>query len=268
MRRILVGYGTCLGNHLASSGSFSEALNYKKALRSLPKCDEIVLVAPSAKRLSRGDLGEDGSGLVRAVGNATHKLITLSTLAAYPARSLPFDEASAVQCAPGRESSQIYMFERLILTACSKSQILRLPDVLGPGFTKGVSGCLFNGDVSHINRVAIHQWYPAHRLVKDIVIARYLGAPVVNLVSEPLSMATILAEIFPGQTGEIITPAPYSRIRTRYAEAFGGARGYIMSAASMMQEIAQFATIHRLLTHQKRETHAANSAPKSLDALA
>ncbi len=68
MRRILVGYGTCLGNHLAAGGGFSEVFNYKQALRNLPKCNEIILVAPSAKRLSRGDLGENGCGLVRAAG--------------------------------------------------------------------------------------------------------------------------------------------------------------------------------------------------------
>ncbi len=188
--------------------------------------------------------------------NATNRLITLSTLAAYPVKSLPFDETSAVRCAPDRESAQIYVFEQLILTASRKSQILRLPDVLGPGFTKGVGAHLCSGDTSQLNRVAIHQWYPAHRLAKDIVIARYLAAPVVNLVSQPLSMATILAEIFPGQTGQILTPAPYSRIRTRYAEAFGGTGGYIMSAASVMQEIARFVEINRLLTPQKREADA------------
>jgi hypothetical protein len=266
MRRILVGYGTCLGNHLAASGSFSEILNYKQALYNLPKGNEIVLVAPSARRLSRGDLGEDGSNLARAVGNAAKKLITLSTLAAYPVKSLPFDETSAVRCASGRESAQVYTFERLVLAASENSQLLRLPDVFGPGLTRGMGGRLLSGDGSHINRVAIHQWYPVHRLERDIVIARYLRAPVVNLVSEPLSMATILVEIFPGQTGQILTPAPYSRIQTRYAEAFGGAGGYIMSAASVMKEIAQFVHINRLLTHRDRKADDGKWAPSDIGA--
>jgi hypothetical protein len=117
---------------------------------------------------------------------------------------------------------------------------LRLPDIFGPYITKGVASCLLHKDASKINRVAIHQLYPAFRLEGDIAAARAIDAPIVNLVPEPLSMNKVLAELFPSQTGHVLTPAPYSRIRTRYAGAFGGAGAYIMSADEVLKEAGRY----------------------------
>jgi hypothetical protein len=72
----------------------------------------------------------------------------------------------------------------------------------------------------------------------------------VNLCPQPLSMESLLAQLFPGELGYVQKPAHYSRIRTRYGEAFGGRDGYIMSAESVMNEICHFVQINRQLRGQ------------------
>jgi hypothetical protein len=247
MRRILIGYGTSLGKHLASRGDFSELFTYRRALAGIPRSDEIVLVVPSSKRLAGGELGIAGAGLINAMKGMAKRLVTLSTLAAYPVKSLPFDEDSVVKAVPPGTNSHLRAFEQMVLGAAPKPLILRLPEVFGPGFDRGVCSRLLDDDGAGINRIAIHQLYPVNRLERDIIVARHLGAPAVNLCPHPLSMGSLLAQVFPGEVGYVEKPAHYSRIRTRYGEAFGGRDGYIMSAESVMDEVRLFVQVNRQL---------------------
>jgi hypothetical protein len=247
MRRILIGYGTSLGKHLASRGGFSELFTYRRALAGLPHCDEIVLVVPSSKRLAGGDLGIAGAGLVHVIKGMAKRLVALSTLAVYPVKSLPFDEDSVVNTGPPGTNSHLLAFEQMLLSAVQKPLILRLPEVFGPGFDRGVCNELLKDDEARINRIAIHQLYPVNRLEKDIIIARHLGVPAVNLCPQPLSMEALLVQLFPGEVGYVEKPAHYSRIRTRYGETFGGRNGYIMSAESVMEEVRLFVQVNRQL---------------------
>jgi hypothetical protein len=58
-------------------------------------------------------------------------------------------------------------------------------------------------------------------------------------------MKKLLAKLFPGDVGHVQTPAPYSRITTRYAREFGGCGGYIMSAAGILAEISEYVRMAR-----------------------
>ncbi|MGA7323074.1 MAG: hypothetical protein WBX25_00990 [Rhodomicrobium sp.] len=137
--------------------------------------------------------------------------------------------------------------------------ILRLLDIFGRAIVKGLAGTLIS-DPSKINRVAIHQWYPIWRLERDISKALQLGESIVNLVSEPLPMKAVLSELFPGQTGHISTPAPYSRIMTRYAKEFGGAGGYIMTAAEVLDELCRHVRAERIRRGEPKPAFAEPAA--------
>jgi hypothetical protein len=238
MRRLLVGVGTPLGYSLASCKSFSECLSYKEALKGVPRCREAVLVAPSATSLAGRGFGREGKALIDAVVRAARRLFLLSSIEVYATRGLPLDETHPANGSP--ERAWLPVFERHVIKSHSHATVLRLPDVFGRNMMRGAAGSFLDHDASQINSVAIHQWYPVRRLDSDIAAARGIDAPVINLCPEPLPMTAVLSELFPGQMGHVKTPAPYSRIRTRFAEAFGGASGYIMSAAEALQEIGDF----------------------------
>ncbi len=238
MQRALVGVGTSLGYYLASRKTFNECLSYDQALNKLPRCNEVVLIAPSAKRLAGRPFRHKGRALIENIAAAARRIVLLSSIDVYSTRGLPLDETHSVDGASGK--AWLPVFERSVMKSDAQTTVLRLPDVFGTHTMRGIGGCLLDRDASQINRVAIHQWYPVARLESDIAAARELWAPVVNLCPEPLPMTAVLSELFPGQIGHVKTPAPYSRIRTRFAEAFGGASGYIMSAAEVLEEMSRY----------------------------
>jgi hypothetical protein len=247
MQRVLIGLGTSLGYYLASQRVYFARYSYKQALNNLPACDEAVIVIPASRRLRGSSLGSLGCALAAALVKAARRIVLLSSIDVYSSRGLPLDEGTQPCGAPGKAS--LPLFEREVLECDVPSQILRLPDIFGPYITKGVASCLLHKDASKINRVAIHQLYPVFRLEGDIAAAREIDAPIVNLVTEPLPMNEVLAELFPGQTGHVLTPAPYSRIRTRYAGLFGGAGAYIMSADEVLEETSRYVTAVRGLPY-------------------
>ncbi len=255
MRRILIGCGTALGNQLSATGAFSECLTFARAVRGFAPAHEIVVVCPRpgdgrAMRFTR-------TALAHALEGKAKRLIALSSIDAYPTKSLPFDERTIINPTASSHGAtppwtELRRFELALSDLAAHVTILRLPEVFGPGFIRGVASHLLDKNVSRANRVAIHQWYPAHRLERDLVIARYSRAPIINLVSEPLAMGTILDELFPAHVGEVSTPAPYSRISSVHAEAFGGGRGYIMSAASVIDELKTYVLSGRKLRGSPR----------------
>ncbi len=238
MRRVLIGFGTPLGYYLASRRTFADCSTYKQALNGISRCDEAVIIVPAAKRLCANSGGPQGRALIAAATQAAGRIVLLSTVDVYSTKGMPLDEM-AHPCG-SRGKSWLPSFEREILDCGAPSQILRLPDVFGPYIAKGAPGCFLDPGASKINRVAIHQWYPVRRLESDIDAARGIAAPIVNLVPEPLPMNTILEKFFPDHAGQVLTPAPYSRIRTRYAAQFGGTGGYIMSAQEVLEEIGLY----------------------------
>jgi hypothetical protein len=193
---------------------------------------------PANKRLRSNSLGSFGCSLTAALVKAAGRIVLLSSIDVYPSKGLPLDEGTRPCGAPGKLS--LPLFEREILRCEVPTQVLRLPQIFGPYITKGVASGLLHKDASKINRVAIHQLYPVFRLEGDIAAAREIDAPIVNLVPEPLPMNEVVAELFPGQTGHVLTPAPYSRICTRYAGLFGGPGAYIMSAEEVLEEAGRY----------------------------
>jgi hypothetical protein len=238
MPRALIGYGTPLGSYLAQNRSFSHCYTYRQALDGIVFCGEAVIVAPADKRLGGSCLSPQAHALLARLKRAAGHIVLLSSIGVYASRGVPFDETSKPAGPAGR--TWLPLFERELLSLDATASILRLPDIFGLSPAKGMMGSLFDEDAAKLNRVAIHQWYPAHRLEADIARAKELAAPVVNLVSEPVSMTAILREFFPGQLGEVKTPAPYSRIQTRYARGFGGRSGYIMSASEILAEMGRY----------------------------
>jgi hypothetical protein len=244
MRRALIGFGTPLGSYLAQRRTFSDCYTYKQALNGIGRCDEAVVIAPADRRLGGNRLAPQGHALVAALKQSSARIVLLSSIDVYSSKGVPFDETAEASGLPGK--AWLPLFEQAILACGIQAAVLRLPEVFGVATLRGSLGCVFDGDASKINRVAIHQWYPAYRLERDIATAQALSEPIVNLVSEPLPMAAILKQFFPGQIGKVVTPAPYSRIRTLFAGQFGGIGAYIMSAGEILEEVGRHLKANRI----------------------
>ncbi len=238
MRRILIGFGTPLGHYLSSHQAYANCYTYRQSICGVPRCGEAVIIMPASTRFSSNALGPLKAALIATAAKAADRLVLISSIEVYSRKGLPLDEGVYPLGMPGKAS--LPPFEREILDCAAPSQILRLPDVFGLSLKKGSMRCLLEKNGSQINRVAIHQLYPVARLESDIAAAREIDAAIVNLVPEPLAMSQVLAKFFPSETGHVLTPAPYSRIRTRYAGHFGGAGAYIMSASEVLEAIGRY----------------------------
>ncbi len=246
MKRVLIGLGTPVGHFLSAGRGYASFYSYKQAIRGISTSDEAVVVAPTSKRLSRSDLRLQGEALANALIRSAGRVILVSSIDVYLSRGLPFDEAyTGVATEPAR--SPLALFEQTIAALGKRAISLRLADPFGP-YMRGHGTVLLDKDATRINRVAIRQWYPIWRLESDIARARDLDVASVNLCTEPLPMRSVLDRLFPGQLGFVRTPAPYSRVRTRYAEYFGGASGYIMRAEDVLDTIVRYVTAARLAT--------------------
>ncbi len=259
MHRILIGLGTPIGRYLASRRTFSECLTYKQALNGIPRCDEAVIIVPASK----GTLAPCWPAAAASL-HAAARVAVLSSIDVYSSKGLPLDETAKLCGSPRK--SWLGCFEREMLESGLPCQILRLPDVFGPYARQGAPGCFLTASASKLNSVAIHQWYPLGRLDGDIVTARSIAAPLINLVPEPLPMKAVLAEVFPGEAGQVLTPAPYSRIKTCYAKQFGGSGGYIMSANEVLAEIGRHVQQLRDMLSGMGKTSASAAARRSAGA--
>lgn len=95
------------------------------------------------------------------------------------------------------------------------------------------------------------QFYSLGRLWEDIQIALNEGITVLNIATEPVTVA----EVFKALTGEVFknelkgTPAKYD-FRTIYASKFGGKGGYICSKEEILADIKMF--VNHMITEGER----------------
>ncbi|MBI4724650.1 MAG: hypothetical protein HY765_06630, partial [Rhodomicrobium sp.] len=167
-RRALIGLGTPLGRYLVSCGKFQEYFTYEQASNGIPYCDEAVLIVPAGNRFGGSSLRPEAQALLAALKRAAARIVLLSSVSAYSAKGVPFDETAKPSALPGK--AWLPKLEEEALNCGTPAAILRLPDIFGTPIFRGLPGCLAKSDASGINRVAIHQLYPVRRLEGDIAV--------------------------------------------------------------------------------------------------
>ena len=134
------------------------------------------------------------------------------------------------------------MLERFVAGRFETHQIVRLPALFGVGLKKNA---LF--DLMHDNRTAVinpassFQWYPLDRLGADLELARSSALAVLNLATEPLTMAEIRDRWFPASPmgAEAAAEAHYD-MHSLHAPSFGGAGAYVMNKRAVLEAIGWF----------------------------
>ncbi len=94
------------------------------------------------------------------------------------------------------------------------------------------------------------QFYNVRRLWLDIRIAAGAGLSLVHLATEPVSMTEVARAAFGLESLKHLsaTPPIYD-LRTRHADLYGGADGYICNKERVLAELAEFV---RTQTERKR----------------
>lgn len=248
MSSVLIGCTGFVGKAILSSSCF-DLLVHRTNLLELAgrQCASIICAGlPAWKWIANREPGEDLRNMqnlcsvLDTVGAA--RFVLISTIDVYPVlegANEDFDCAALPNHAYG---SHRLLFEKYVRSRFPHALIIRLPALFGVALRKNVLFDLLNDNgVDGINPDSRYQWYPIARLYDDIKRAEALNLSLVNLFTEPVATGDLVSRFFSGiSVGKKATPAVRYNLTTRYAAAFGGHNGYLMSADSVLREIGTF----------------------------
>lgn len=88
---------------------------------------------------------------------------------------------------------------------------------------------------------AVYQFYPLQQLWDHIEVALRSGIKLLNMATEPIQAAELYYFVYGTPfDNEIQDTPPYYDYKTKYDSLFGGQRGYVLSKASVMEDIRKF----------------------------
>jgi hypothetical protein len=134
------------------------------------------------------------------------------------------------------------MLERFVASHFASHQIVRLPALFGRGLKKNaIYDLMHDNRIALINPASCFQWYPLDRLASDLELARRHSLQCLNLATEPLGMEEIRSRFFAAsRIGAEATAVAHYDMRTVHDAVLGGAGGYIMDKAAVLDAIGCF----------------------------
>lgn len=203
--------------------------------------------APGAKWRANADPAADWRSVSRLIGALRRvscaEFVLISTVDVFGSPE-GVDESTA----PAADGLHPYgrhrlELERFVRTEFPDARIVRLSGLVGPGLRKNACHDLHHShDVDRLDARAVLQFYPIARLGRDLDVAREVGFPLVHLAAEPLRLGEVARQVFGHElrAGAGAAPVRYG-VRSRYAEDFGGAEGWPVSAAESIAAIREYA---------------------------
>ena len=134
------------------------------------------------------------------------------------------------------------LLERFVAERFPRRAIVRLPALFGAGLKKNILFDLMHDNrIEAVNPASSFQWYPLARLSDDLDRAEAEGVELLNMATEPVAVEEIRARFFPAKTigGSAGAPAFYD-MRSRHAERFGGAGGYLLDKDAVLAAMGAF----------------------------
>ncbi|MBR0814675.1 NAD-dependent epimerase/dehydratase family protein [Bradyrhizobium diazoefficiens] len=247
-RCALVGYTGFVGSNLARGARFSHRYNSSnfRQMRD-EQFDTIVCAGVSAAKwkanLDPASDWEQISALIAELATIrARRFILISTVDVYPDTSLPLDEAADIGGENHAYGTHRLRLEEFVAGTFERFSIVRLPALFGPGLKKNaLFDLVSNHEIDRINPNGIFQWYPVGKLLNDLTIIERADLQRVNLVTEPIPLRAIWERYFPQhEIPDVTAPGAQYRLRSRFANLFGGRDGHVMSASQVMSEIGAF----------------------------
>lgn len=246
-RSALIGYTGFVGANLDAQASFTDRFHSRDIDRMRGAQYDIVVCAgaPGAKWKANHDPTTDQHAIQRLtdvlatvrVGRA----ILISTVDVYPD---PRDVSEGTVIAPdvGHPYGQHRLALERFFDARFDTLSIRLPGLYGPGLKKNVIfDFLHNNDVARINPESVFQFYPLRRLWGDVGVAADAHLRLVNVATEPVSVADVAAHGFGMHFTNPAAPEPVRyNMQTEHAAVWGRSSPYLMSRREVLGDIADF----------------------------
>lgn len=255
MARALIGYTGFVGGNLLRQTTFDDTFRSTDIETIRGRSYDLVVVsgARAEKWLANKEPVRDAEGIRKLTDSlaevrAKH-VVLISTVDVYP-KPIEVDEDTPVDpsqaTAYGRHRFELEEFVRQRFD----TTILRLPGLFGTGLKKNIIYDFLHGNaVDAICPDSVYQFYGLDRIWRDIETARGAGLKLVNLATEPVSVRDVAREGFGMDfVNPKATNAARYDMRTRYAERFGGANGYVENRRQVLDAIRAFVDAERRRT--------------------
>jgi nucleoside-diphosphate-sugar epimerase len=248
MMDALIGHTGFVGGTLAAQRHFSACFNSSDIAEMAGRSfDTVVCAGVSAvKWLANKQPEADLAGIRKLTDVLSsvkaRRFVLISTVDVYrdpvlcTERDVPLEEGLH---AYGRHRLAL---ERFVAERFAQHSIVRLPALFGPGLKKNALYDLMHGNqVDRIVPNARFQWYPLIRLADDLDIITAAGIGLINIVSEPVTMAELQTRWFPAAVlaQPVVSPPVYD-IRSIHADVLGGSGPYQLSAAQVFSAMDRF----------------------------
>ena len=250
MPTALIGCTGFVGGNLARQGRFDD-LYHSRNIGDIRgrEYDTVICAGVRAEKWkANADPAADRAGIRVLLDHLAHvtarKVVVVSTVDVYPIpagvdEDSPIDPAVASAYGRHRYELEQELVERFDTT------VVRLPGLFGPGLKKNVIFDLLNDNqVDRINPAGVFQYYNLMHLTADVRTAVRHKLPAVNLATEPIETGELAREVFgrellhrPG------LPARYD-FRSKHADLFGGADGYLAGRDEVLREMKAFVATH------------------------
>ena len=248
-RNALIGFSGFVGSTLLKQAGFG-ALYRSTTIGEIDgkSFDTLVCAgAPAKKWIANKEPGADRAKIQGLIGHLKtvqcNTCILISTVDVFKTpvgvdESSPVDEKGLHPYGLNRR-----LLETFVQGHFSRSVIVRLPGLVGPGLRKNIVFDLLNANNLHaIESRSVFQFYPMVNLWYDLQTAVKAGLELVHLTAAPISVADVASQGF-GRTFDQQLEAPPVRydLRTKYAAAFGSTGAYQYSVRDTIQAIRAYA---------------------------
>jgi nucleoside-diphosphate-sugar epimerase len=246
-RNALIGYSGFVGSNLMRRGQFEclfNSVNFRE-MRGQHFRTVVCAGVSAVKWEANLDPAADWAAIRKLIEVLAtveaERFILVSTVDVYRNPELPLDEDSEI--APGNHAYGLHrlQLEQWLSTRFDNRLIVRLPALFGPGLKKNALYDIINNhELEKINPDHRFQWYPVERLYQDLARLTQHPLRLVNLVTEPITIASILERHFPGRrVGPGGAPASYA-LRSRHADVLGGRDGFLLNSEQVHLALASY----------------------------
>ncbi len=252
MKHALIGHSGFVGGNLDRQAQFTHRFNTTN-IDALPgqHFDLVVCAgAPAEKWKANADPANDRARLSvleqALLGCTADRVILISTIDVYP-EPADVDEATEIdpdQSAPyGRHR---YELEQKIANHFD-TMVVRLPGLFGSGLKKNaIYDLLHDNQVERLNADNVYQFYHLDSLWRDVQTADEKGLKLINLVTEPVSLAEVAHESFGMEFNN--RPGPQNAaydVHTLNAALYQGDGNYISPKRDVLSAISGYVQAER-----------------------
>jgi len=246
MVQALIGHTGFVGGNLQRQDAFDLTYNSSN-IRDIEgrSIDRVVCAGVSAVKWWANKNPEEDWSRIRELIDRLSKVeagcfTLISTIDVYnPPREVTEDHR------PDEATLHPYGLHRLRLEdfvrrRFSRSHIVRLPALFGPGLKKNAIYDLMNDNMTEvINPASSFQWYPLRRLKADLELVETNELGLINFATQPITMREIHQRFFAScaMGAKASAEARYD-MRTKHSTIFGRGDDYMLSRDDVLAELS------------------------------